>query len=206
MRKRLHSILCLTSVCLIAIALGGACAPLEKESTQPESNGQNAIAVYEGVMPNELPEHITAELKEGVTIDATLDVSKELTDYRLKKVVLTRHIFEGKNEVERFLAEQGNLVVKERRSSQKEDEHLENGKAMEVYTAELEDGWVQCRDLYFIFSHHDENVFDIYDIEETDGGAICIVCLEKLNWALFLWKKQDRSFRKVWLYFRLRIC
>lgn len=172
MRKRLYYISSIISMCLIIIALGSGCASLEKESNNPETNEQSAISVYEGVMPNELPEHINTELKTGVTLDGHLDVSKELTEYKLKGITLTRHILETKNTVDNFLKIQdNNLVVKERKSSKKEDELLENGKAMEVYTAELECGWIQCRDLYFSFQYNDENLFDIYDRDESSEGS-----------------------------------
>lgn len=171
MRKRLYYISSIISMCLMVIALGSGCASLEKESDHPETDEQSAISVYEGVMPNELPEYINVELGTGVTMDGYLDVSKELTEYKLKGITLTRHILETKNTVDNFLKQENDLVVKETKSSQKEDELLENGKAMDVYTVELEGGQVQCRDLYFLFRYNYENVFDIYEKDENDEGS-----------------------------------
>lgn len=171
MRKRLYYISSIISMCLMVIALGSGCASLEKESDHPETDEQSAISVYEGVMLNELPEYINVELGTGVTMDGYLDVSKELTEYKLKGITLTRHILETKNTVDNFLKQENDLVVKETKSSQKEDELLENGKAMDVYTVELEGGQVQCRDLYFLFRYNYENVFDIYEKDENDEGS-----------------------------------
>lgn len=180
MRKRLNYISKIIGMsCMIAV-VGSGCASLEKESTTAETKEsttagtaeQNPIAAYEGVMPNELPEHINAELKEGVTLDGYVYVSKELTEYKLKKINLTRYTMEAKDTVEKFLASQGNnLVVTETSSSVKEDDLLENGKAMDVYTAQLEGGWVQGRDLYFSYHYNDENLLDLYGRDESDGDS-----------------------------------
>lgn len=161
----------ITSMCFIIALGGGGCVSLEKESDNAESNEQIEIAVYEGVMPNELPECINAELKIGVTLDGYLDVSEELTEYKLKRTVLTRHVLESKWVVENFLKTQDNLGVKEKKSSKKQDELLENGKFMEVYTVELDGGWIQCRDLYFLFRYNDISLFDTYYRNESSDGS-----------------------------------
>ena len=169
MRKRLYNISKIISMCCIVTVLGSGCASLEKESDTAETSEQSGSVAYEGVMPNELPEQINAELQENITLDGYLDVSNELTEYKVKKINLTRHILETKDTVENFLKKQdSNIVVTERKSSVKEDELLENGKAMDVYTAELEGGWIQGRDLYFTYHYNDENIFDIYTDDETD--------------------------------------
>ena len=156
-------------MCCIVTVLGSGCASLEKESDTAETSEQSGIVAYEGVMPNELPEQINAELQENITLDGYLDVSNELTEYKVKKIKLTRHILETEDTVENFLKKQdSNIVVTERKSSVKEDELLENGKAMDVYTAELEGGWIQGRDLYFTYHYNDENIFDIYTDDETN--------------------------------------
>ena len=143
MRKRLYNISKIISMCCIVTVLGSGCASLEKESDTAETSEQSGSVAYEDVMPNELPEQINAELQENITLDGYLDVSNELTEYKVKKINLTRHILETKDTVENFLKKQdSNIVVTERKSSVKEDELLENGKAMDVYTAELEGGWM----------------------------------------------------------------
>lgn len=163
-KKVLRILGCITKniiTSVIIITLGSGCASVEKKSNHTESNEKSeksAIAVYEGVMPNELPEHINAELKTGVTLDGYLDISKQLTEYKLKSTILTRHILDPENVVENFLKTQDNLVVKEKRSFEKQDGFLENGKATEVYMVELENGgWVQCRDVYFTFYRQGED-------------------------------------------------
>ena len=149
------------------MVFGSGCATLEKENEISESNEKSGIAAYEGVMPKDLPEHIHTELKIGVMLDGYLDVSRELTEYKLKKTVLTRYVFETEKVVGDFLKTQGNPPIKNKKNSQKEDEMLENGKKIEVYTAELKNGAeVQCRDLYFSFRNNIEEKFDLYKEEE----------------------------------------
>lgn len=128
-----------------------ACAPAEHQVIE-NTEEVDALEEWKNKKPKDMPGRIELELNEGVEVDAFLEVSAELSDWKTEELDLTRHLLNEKECLDDLLELVGNPEVIQRKHFLKEDT-IEDGTPLKVDNAELKSGdFVQARNLYFLAS------------------------------------------------------
>lgn len=163
MFRRIGKMLFSCSCCLILLT---GCNPMSREISDGSENWENLLAELKEMPPNELPEHLDAEVSEYLKIDATIETYSELTEYAAPNVELSLHMYEQKETVNTLLKYLGNPEVAEWQEIVKDDEFYPDGTPVSLYQAILAHdsiehaNAVQARDFYFIVWNNGDSVFD----------------------------------------------
>lgn len=155
-------------VLLAAISLS-ACTPTERQVTE-QAEETEALEKWKDKMPKDMPERITLKLSEGVEVDAFLEVSGELVEWKTEELIIIGHLLDEKKCLDDLLELLGNPKVKQREHVIKEDT-LEDGTPLTCDSAYLgKDKVVQARNLYFLANLSPENIWhkDNFIIQPDD--------------------------------------
>lgn len=145
---------------------------MNREVVQEKGKWQSQLEKLSKVSPKEMPDELHLTISKGLELDAKLDISKELSDYSVDELTLTRHVFDQKKCVDQTLEFLGNPKVTNRKKRNSE-ECLENGTEIQTETANFsKDAYVQGRDLYFSAVLPDRIRFDAGTDESTPDNPI----------------------------------
>ncbi|MDE7424632.1 MAG: hypothetical protein K2N51_13250 [Lachnospiraceae bacterium] len=152
-----------------------ACATTERQVAEDTNIKADALEEWKDKLPKDMPEHLELELNGGgIEIDAFLEVSKELTDWRAEELVLRRHLFDETKCLDDLLKLLGNPKVLKREKFVKEDT-LEDGTPLKGDNAELEGdaySFAQARNLYFLADFPERTKIDISNDFITDREGL----------------------------------
>lgn len=140
----------LGALALITALSLSACASTERQVLESTEEGMEELLKWKEKMPKDMPEKMELKLNENVEIDAFLDISDELSEWKTEELTLTRHLLDETKCEDDLLELLGNPEVENREWVEREDT-LEDGTTLKMDTADLKNGgFVQARNLYFL--------------------------------------------------------
>lgn len=150
---------------LLAVVLSlAACASTERQETDNTNTKEDLLEEWKDKLPKDMPEYLELKLKDGgIEIDGFLEVSKELSDWKVEELILKRHLFDETECLDDLLELLGNPKVLERRKMTR-DETLEDGTPLKADHADLENNsMAQARNAYFLASFEERGIVSVED-------------------------------------------
>ena len=150
-------ILCVIYGVIFSMLLLTSCKPLSRENTI----GEDIIANWKVISPDELDKHITVELSDSYQIDADIMLPEALKTYEVAKIEVSRNVLEDVDVVlENWLTYCG-VEGYRNVSAMEREEPLENGVNMQMAHVDFgqdDNSWAQVRSVYAaMFTPFSEN-------------------------------------------------
>lgn len=152
--------------CILCMVLLTGCYPMSRETGSSSKDWESLLAELKETAPNELPEHLEAEVSEYLKIDAIVETYSELMEYAAPNVEMSLHVYDQHETVDTLLKYMGNPEVVGWKEVVKDDEFYPDGRPVSFYEAtlpsvnpEISANAVQARDFYFFVWNTDDSPF-----------------------------------------------